>query len=304
MIPIAAAASFCYNRQAMSTTNARILLVAVFVARGTSFLFSKTLLQSMSPLSILAVRFILAFLILAVLFHKKLLHCDRNSFRGGVILGVLYTICMIFEMFGLRTVDTGVSSLVENMAIIMVPVFTAVLTRTLPKKITMFCALLAVIGVGFLSLTQHSSGGSHAGMILTVLAALTYAVCIMATEKVSRDAEPVTIGIIQLGTMGVLSLIASLIAGDFGLPQTGRQWILLMLLVLLCSCFGFAFQPLGQKYVAAEEAAVLTVVNPLTASLMGILIAGEILSPMKIAGYVLILAALLLYNLKTVQHGH
>ena len=288
----------------MSTTNARILLVAVFVARGTSFLFSKTLLQSMSPLSILAVRFILAFLILAVLFHKKLLHCDRNSFRGGVILGVLYTICMIFEMFGLRTVDTGVSSLVENMAIIMVPVFTAVLTRTLPKKITMFCALLAVIGVGFLSLTQHSTGGSHAGMILTVLAALTYAVCIMATEKVSRDAEPVTIGIIQLGTMGVLSLIASLIAGDFGLPQTGRQWILLMLLVLLCSCFGFAFQPLGQKYVAAEEAAVLTVVNPLTASLMGILIAGEILSPMKIAGYVLILAALLLYNLKTVQHGH
>lgn len=288
----------------MSTTNARILLVAVFVARGTSFLFSKTLLQSMSPLSILAVRFILAFLILAVLFHKKLLHCDGKSFRGGVILGVLYTICMIFEMFGLRTVDTGVSSLVENMAIIMVPVFTAVLTRTLPKKITMFCALLAVIGVGFLSLTQHSSGGSNAGMILTILAALTYAVCIMATEKVSRDAEPVTVGIIQLGTMGVLSLIASFIAGDFGIPQTGQEWILLLLLVLVCSCFGFAFQPLGQKYVAAEEAAVLTVVNPLTASLMGILIAGESLSPMKITGYVLILAALLLYNLKAVQHGH
>lgn len=288
----------------MSTTNARILLVAVFVARGTSFLFSKTLLQSMSPLSILAVRFILAFLILAVLFHKKLLHCDRKSFRGGVILGVLYTICMIFEMFGLRTVDTGVSSLVENMAIIMVPVFTAVLTRTLPKKITMFCAFLAVIGVGFLSLTQHSTGGSHTGMILTILAALTYAICIMATEKVSRDAEPVTIGIIQLGTMGVLSLIASFIAGDFGIPQTGQEWILLLLLVLVCSCFGFAFQPLGQKYVAAEEAAVLTVVNPLTASLMGILIAGESLSPMKITGYVLILAALLLYNLKAVQHGH
>ena len=288
----------------MSTTNARILLIAVFVARGTSFLFSKTLLQSMSPLSILAVRFILAFLILAGLFHKKLLHCERNSFRGGVILGVLYTICMIFEMFGLRTVDTGVSSLVENMAIIMVPVFTAVLTRTMPKKITMFCALLAVIGVGFLSLTQRSSGGSHAGMILTILAALTYAVCIMATEKVSRDAEPVTVGIIQLGTMGVLSLIASFIAGDFGIPQTGQEWILLLLLVLVCSCFGFAFQPLGQKYVAAEEAAVLTVVNPLTASLMGILIAGESLSPMKITGYVLILAALLLYNLKAVQHGH
>ena len=288
----------------MSKTSARILLVAVFIARGTSFLFSKTLLQSLSPTSILAVRFLLAFLILAVIFHKKLLQCDRNSFRGGIILGALYTLCMFFEMYGLRYVDTGVSSLVENMAIVMVPLFTAVLTRTLPKKKTMFCAFLAVVGVGFLSITQYSSGGSHTGMILTILAAVTYAICIMATEKVSKDAEPVTIGIIQLGTMGVLSLLASLAAGDFGMPQTGRQWGLLMLLVLLCSCFGFAFQPLGQKYVAAEEAAVLTVVNPLTASLMGILIAGESLSLLKAVGYALILTALFLYNRKARGAGH
>ena len=216
-ISIAAIQGFCYNGCVMSSTSARILLIAVFIARGTSFLFSKTLMQSLPPMSI-----ILAFLILAIIFHKKLLHCDRNSFRGGVILGALYTLCMIFEMFGLRHVDTGVSSLVENMAIVMVPVFTAVLTRTLPKKLTMFCAFLAVLGVGFLSLTQHSSSGSHTGMILTILAAVTYAVCIMATEKVSRDADPVTIGIIQLGTMGVLSLIASFIAGDFGMPQAMR----------------------------------------------------------------------------------
>ena len=37
---------------------------------------------------------------------------------------------------------------------------------------------------------------------------------------------------------------------------------------------------------------------------MGILIAGESLSPMKVTGYVLILAALLLYNLKAVRQGH
>ncbi|MBQ6479824.1 MAG: hypothetical protein IJI45_01775, partial [Anaerolineaceae bacterium] len=70
----------------MSRTQASILLIAVFVARGTSFLFSKTLMMSMTPMSVLAVRFILAFLILAVAFNGKLRHCDRNSFRGGVIL--------------------------------------------------------------------------------------------------------------------------------------------------------------------------------------------------------------------------
>ena len=137
----------------MKPISAKLLLTAVFVARGTSFLFSKILMNTMSPMNILAVRFILAFLVLAVIFHKKLLACSKNSLKGGLILGVLYTVCMIFEMYGLRLIDSGVSSLIENMAIVMVPIYAAILTRTLPKKKTMLCALLAVIGVGCLSLT-------------------------------------------------------------------------------------------------------------------------------------------------------
>ena len=280
----------------MSKTNARILLIAVFIARGTSFLFSKMLMLSLPPMSILAVRFLLAFLILALIFRGKLLHCDGRSLRGGLILGALYTLCMIFEMYGLRLIDSGVCALIENMAIVLVPVFAAILSRSLPRGKTMLCALLAVAGVGFLSLTQSGSRSGGLGILLIVLAAINFAVCIMTTEKVSQDADPLAIGIVQLGTMGLLSLILSPFMGGFALPQTGRQWLMLMMLVLICSCFGFAFQPVGQKYLAAEEAAVLTVVNPLTASVMGILIAGESVSFAKIVGYVLILTALVLYN--------
>lgn len=254
-------------------------------------------------MSILAVRFILAFLVLAVLFNGKLRRCDRNSFRGGLILGILYTICMVFEMFGLKRVDSGIASLIENMAIVLVPVFVAVLTRTMPKKKTMFCALLAVAGVGFLSAAQSRISGGGAGILLTISAAVTYAFCIMATEKVSRDADPITIGIVQLGTMGMLSLVISLLTGSFGLPQTGNQWAMILMLVFVCSCFGFAFQPLGQKYLPAETAAVFTVVNPLTASILGIAVAGEQVNAVKMAGYALILAALVIYNIKGDQNG-
>lgn len=60
---------------------------------------------------------------------------------------------------------------------------------------------------------------------------------------------------------------------------------------------GFAFQPLGQKYVTAEAAAIFTVINPLTASAMGLLVASERVTVSKIIGYILILFALTLYNL-------
>lgn len=282
----------------MSTSKAKLLLLAVFVARGTSFLFSKILLQSMMPMSILAVRFTMAFLILGAAFYGKLKTCSRASLRGGIVLGILYTICMIFEMYGLQRVDTGVSALIENMAIVLVPIYAAVLSKSMPKKRTMLCAALAVAGVGFLSLAQSHLEGGGLGILLVSLAAMTYAACILTTEKVSREADPISIGIIQLETMGVLSLVASLLLGEFSLPQTGNQWFMMLMLVLVCSCFGFAFQPVGQKYVPAETAAVFTVVNPLTASLMGITLAGESISVSKLIGYALILIALVLYNSK------
>ncbi|MBR2571487.1 MAG: DMT family transporter, partial [Clostridia bacterium] len=219
--------------------------------------------------------------------------------RGGMILGALYFVCMVFEMFGLRLIDTGVSALVGNMAIVLVPLLAALLTRTLPRRKTMFCAMLAVVGVGFLSLTQGERSGGGLGIVLAVLAAVTYAFCILATGKVSRDADPITVGMVQLGVMGALSLAAALVTRSADVPRTGGQWLMMLLLVLLCSCFGFAFQPLGQKYLPAEEAAVLTVVNPFTASVMGIVIAGESMSAFKLIGYVLILTALAVYSVKT-----
>ena len=281
----------------MEKPQASILLVFVFMARGTSFLFSKELMNAMAPMSVLAVRFVLAFLILALVFIKRLRTCNKQSLKGGLILGILYTVCMIFEMYGLRLIDTGTSALIENMAIVLVPLYVAALTKSLPKKKTMFCAVLAVIGVGFLSVVQSKLSGGIWGIILTVFAALTYAVCIMATEKVSQDADPIAIGIIQLGVMGILSLLIALPAGDLALPLSADQWVQMLTLVLLCSCFGFAFQPLGQKYVSAEVAAIITVVNPLTASVLGIAAAGESISVPKMIGYALIIISLLLYHL-------
>lgn len=117
-------------------------------------------MASMSPMNVLAVRFLLAFVILALIFMKRLRACDKRSLRGGLILGVLYTVCMILEMYGLRLIDSGTSALIENMAIVLVPLYAAVLMRSMPKKKTMLCAVMAAAGVGFLSAAQSTAGGN------------------------------------------------------------------------------------------------------------------------------------------------
>lgn len=282
----------------MTKTGAKLLLIAVFAARGTSFIFSKTLLATQTPENIMAVRFLTAFLVLAAVFHKKILTCSRESLKGGVILGILYMVCMFCEMYGLRRVDSGVAAFIENMAIVLVPLYVAALTRTKPRARTLLCALIAVAGVGFLSLSQVTDS-FNPFLFFTIGAALSYGVCIVATEKVAAKGDPLTIGIIQMGVMGLIALAAALIRGDFAMPSQGREWFMILMLALVCSCFGFAFQPVGQKYLPSETAAVFTVVNPLVASVLGLVVAKEPLGWAKIIGYVLILAALLYYNLDT-----
>ena len=290
------------NTRELSKNGASVLLAAVFAARGTSFLFSKELLKSFSPMSILSVRFLLAFLVLSVIFFSHLKSCNKKSLKGGLILGLLYTLCMVLEMYGLRYVDSGVSAFIENIAIVLVPLYMAVWRRKLPEKKTTVCAVAAVVGVGFLSLSQKGNAGGTGGIILTVSAAIVFGFCVIATQRVSQgDADPVAIGIIQLGTMGILSVPMAFLTGGLQLISGAKNWGFMLLLVLLCSCFGFAFQPLGQRYVSPDTAALFTVVNPLTAGILGVLAGAESMSVPKAIGFTIILLVLIFYNLDTAK---
>ena len=286
----------------LNKNGASVLLAAVFAARGTSFLFSKELLKSFSPMSILSVRFLLAFLVLAIIFFPHLRSCNKKSLKGGLILGALYTLCMVLEMYGLKTVDSGVSAFIENIAIVLVPLYMAVWKRKLPERKTGVSAVAAVVGVGFLSLSQRGNVGGISGIILTICAALVFGFCVIATERVSQgEADPVAIGIIQLGTMGVLSVPMAFLTGGLQIVSGAKNWGFMLLLVLLCSCFGFAFQPLGQRYVSPDTAAILTVVNPLTAGILGVLTGAETLSVTKAIGFTIILLVLVFFNLDTAK---
>ena len=56
----------------MKEKQAEILLAAVITARATSFIFAKWCLADLDTFNLLAVRFLLAFLLLGVHFSRKL----------------------------------------------------------------------------------------------------------------------------------------------------------------------------------------------------------------------------------------
>ncbi len=274
-----------------------MLLAAVIAARATSFLFNTLALKSMETFNLIAVRCLLAFAILAVLFYKKLKKIKLQTICFGVIVGVLYFFVMTTELIALKEASSSTVSLLENCAIIFVPLIEALLIRRLPDGITIVSTFAAFLGVICLTL-QH--GGLSGGMFWGLLSAVIYAAAIIVTAKFSQGSEDsLGIGIVQVGTMGVLALIPTFLFESPRLPDQGGQWVIIGILAIVCTCFGFTLQPLAQSKITAERAGIFCAISPAIATLLGAVVLHETIGVLSIVGLILILSGIVLpYLLK------
>ncbi|MBE6114551.1 MAG: DMT family transporter [Erysipelotrichaceae bacterium] len=274
------------------TSKYEILLIAVISARATSFIFNKLLLQSMSAFNLLSLRFLIAFILLYILFYKDIRSMSLKHILSSIIIGTLFFGMMFFEMLALQQADTSLISLLENSAIIFVPLINIVLTRKLPNKVTIISTIIAMTGVILLALQQGSLTG---GFTFGILAGLCYALGIIATDKLTTEDDPsLAIGIIQVGTMGALSLLLTLTTETLVLPQTLPQWGMLAMLILVCTGFGYTLQPVAQSHVSTEKAGLFLSVNPAIAAFLGMIVLHESLGLLGLLGMVLILISILL----------
>lgn len=278
----------------MTKRNAEILLAAVIIARSTSLLFAKVGLESMGVLNLLGVRFCLAFLVLALLFWKRLLKLSRRDLLCGTLLGAAFFAVMVAEMFALKHSDASTTAFLENTAIVIVPILEALMLRKAPKKKVLLCAAITLVGVAFLTL-----GGSVAlgvGHLLGMLTALLYAASIILTGRLSQQGDALMLGVLQVGSMGVFSLIGSFLLETPRLPMNTTEWGVILALALVCSCFGFTLQPMAQKYTSTARAAQFCALNPLAVMVLGVLFMQEGLSLSGVIGAALILLGILLQS--------
>ena len=277
----------------MSEKNAKVLLASVILARSSSYVLQKIGLTNIDVFNLMGIRFLLAFIIMLLIFNKKLRYADKSSVISGLIVGTIYFVVMSFEVFSLKTCESSTTAFLENTAIVMVPLFEALLLKKMPLPRTIIGFLMAITGVALMTLRGASIYFS-VGHILAIGAAATYAVAIIITDRVSKKANALVIGIVQLGTMGSLSVISSFLFETPHLPSEPMSWFAIVLLALVCSCFGFTLQPVAQKYTSAETTGLYCAFGPLGAGVLGWICLGEAFSILALIGAVLILLSIVL----------
>ena len=168
----------------MTRRNAELLLAAVIIARSTSYILTKTGLEAMGSFTLLAIRFLLAFALLAMIFWKRFIHIRIAILLRDMLLGLVFFAMMTAELFGLQTTSSSMTAFLENTAIVFVPVFEAILRKKLPKASVYISSVVTLLGVGLLAL--HGSAVSLTpGELLCLLAAVLYAAAIILTDRLA-----------------------------------------------------------------------------------------------------------------------
>ena len=281
-------------KQHLDRRTSEVLLAFVIIARATGYLFSKIGMSGLGIFNLLALRFLIAAGLLGLVFAPRLRRIDRRSFRAGLIMGGLYFLVMTAELSGLKRTASSTVSFLENTSIVLVPLLGAAAYRRAPGAKAVLCAGIALAGVGFLTLGCGVRFGM--GELFSLLAATLYACAILTTDRLTHRGgiDTLTAGIVQVATIGVLSLCASCITETPRLPQTGMEWVSVLALAAVCSVFGVTLQPVAQAGTTADRAGMFCALNPLVASVLGVVFLHEHLAPQGLIGAALILAGILL----------
>jgi drug/metabolite transporter (DMT)-like permease len=272
---------------------ATLLLVSVTAVWGSTFFLIRDLVAHVPSADFLTVRFAIAAVVMAAVFHRQTRVLSRREVLVGVGLGVLYGGAQLLQTVGLEHTDASVSGFVTGTYVVLTPVLGALLLRDRVPGTTWVAVGLATAGLAVLSLRGFSVGFGEA---LTLAAAALYALHILGLGRYSTSASATGLATVQAFVIALVALVGAL-PGGITLPQDGGQWTSLLYMALVAGAVALWAQTWAQSHLPATRAAIVMTMEPVFAAFFAVLLGGESLTARMLLGGGLVLAAMYVVEL-------
>lgn len=275
---------------------ADIALLLVTVGWGTSFLLTKTSISQMPTYNFLAIRFIIAFMISSLIFIKYMMKIGKKELKYGVMLGTILYSSFAFQTIGLYYTSVSKSAFITGFSVVLVPVFSSIITKTKLSGKVCISAVFALIGLAMLTLNR-GIGDINIGDVYTLISAAIYALYIIFVGRYTVNVESISFAITQIGTVGILSLLTSFLIEKPIIPTNYNMWGSIIMLSVVCTSGAFIIQNIAQRYTTATHTALIYTAEPVFAAIFAYIVSGETLSLMGFLGAALILLGTLISEL-------
>lgn len=177
---------------------------------GGEFVAIKYALIEFSPLLINAFRFGLGFIILAMIFFKKMKTLDQSYIKAGLILGVFAFIGFTFMTVAIQYTQVAVNAFLVATYTIWVPLISSIIYKKRPHWTLCIASLLCMTGIYFLTADKGEIALGF-GELFSLLAAISFSFLIILKAHYIKRKDPIGITIAQSGATGAYYTIAVLV---------------------------------------------------------------------------------------------
>jgi len=283
------------------SVKAHLLLVAVTFVWGVTFVEIKDALRDISPLLFNAVRMALAGAALVLVFRKHL-RLNAAALRTGIWMGTLLWMGYEFQTTGLVLTTPSKSAFLTGVSVVLVPVFLALLWRRHINRWTLFGVLAAFLGLYLLTVPNSTPGGLFSGInkgdALTLGCAVAFACQIIFMGRAMRSHAFEQIATLQACVAAVLMTASIPLLEKPHVAWSPRVVLAILVTGLLATAAAFTIQAWAQQFTPPTHTALIFVLEPVFAWASSYVLLGERLGTRASLGALLIIAGVLLSELK------
>lgn len=267
-------------------------LVLITTLWGISFPVMDMCLTRMGPFTFVALRYLGAAAVMSLIYMRARRKIPDGAgmsgeLRSGVMIGIPFAAAAVLQMIGLSQTSVTNAAFITGLQVVFVPLLIWMLERQLPSVRTFTGIFLSLAGVSVM--TQVWNVNINAGDLWVLAAAAAFSLQVCHLEKYGKGREPVKLTCVVLWTMALLMLPA---AAGVEKMQIQMDWVLMSALIFvsfICTAGAIFIQNLLQPKVPASNAAVIYLLEPVTAAALSFIL-GEGIMAAQIAGGAIILA--------------
>lgn len=270
----------------------RLLLILLIIGTafwGISYSVTKMAIGNYSPATFLFYRFLLAVIILTIIFWKYVRETNLESIKIGGILAVPMFLGIHLQTIGLKHTDASQCSFIAGLTVIIIPLLKLAIYKTNASLKIWGAALTALAGLFIIAIKEKFR--INLGDLYTIAGAFAFAVYLISVEKHSALKNLLYSIVPMFAFCALFTFILAITDHNADwFPENNTFWLGVIYCALFSTAYMYTVSNISQRYLSAERVAVIYLFEPVFGAIGAFFILGENLSWRLLLGGSLIFA--------------
>jgi drug/metabolite transporter (DMT)-like permease len=234
-------------------------------------------IEELPTFHIISVRFIIASIILSLIFMKRFKLVNRVLVRNAFILSFLVFVMYVFATVGIKYTTSAKASFFSCLGFVIIPFLNLLFYKQKITKVIVISVCLCLIGIFFLSYSPDLGFNLALGDIICVGSSVSGSLQIVFLDRTTKKAEidPTMLSIWMMIFVAVLSTIVALFTNSFTASAEGDSLYLLIFIGIFCTAIPYVLQAIGQTYIPSTRVGLICALEPTSGAIFSVILLGD-----------------------------